>query len=296
MTFYFKRILADRDYERLDKFLRRTYSEIRLSVIQKFIRSGRVLIDDKRIRDKSYRLKKGQTVLIKVAGDQTQIMQKFGRTVPTHKPLQTELKVIYEDEEMLVLNKPAGLSTQPGTNTSNKTIYNALLNYRGEFYLVHRLDKYTTGILIVAKDYEFSKLMSKLFRKHKVEKHYLALVYGLITVSQELHDLIDGKRAVTLTKPEEFFDGYTLLDVETLTGRKHQIRRHLALQNMPIVGDDVYGSKQKNDEFRKRFHLKGYFLHCREISFIHPQKHEKLSFTAPLDEERSYILKFLKRR
>lgn len=294
MAFYFKRLPANRDDERLDKFLRRIYPEIRLSVIQKFIRSGKVIVDDKRIKDKSYRLKKGQIVLVKLSGERKQIIERYGRTISEHIPLPIKLKVIYEDDDMVVLNKPAGVSTQPGTKTSNKTIYNALLSYDTEFYLVHRLDKYTTGVLIVAKNYEFAKIISDLFHSHNIEKHYLALVYGLAKKSKEFRNPIDEKPAITIIEPKEFFNGYTLLEVETLTGRKHQIRRHLASQGMPIVGDDVYGDVPKNEEFRKRYKLKGYFLHCYEISFFYPKKQKKFTLKAPLSEERANILKLLR--
>ncbi len=294
MAFYFKKLSVDRDNERLDKFLRRIYPEIRLSVIQKFIRSGKVTVDDERVKDKSYRLKKGQTVLIKVSGERKQIMERFGRTISEHVPSSMKLKVIYEDDDMVALNKPAGVSTQPGTKTSNRTIYNALLSYDTEFHLVHRLDKYTTGVLIVAKNYEFAKIISDLFYSHNVEKHYLALVYGLVKNSKELRNPIDEKPAVTIIDPKEFFSGYTLLEVEIFTGRKHQIRRHLASHGMPIVGDDIYGDISKNEEFRKRYKLKGYFLHCHEISFFHPKKQKKITLRAPLNEERANILKSLR--
>ncbi len=304
MAFYFKKVSADRDNERLDKFLRRIYPEIRLSVIQKFIRSKKVTVDDKRIKDKSYRLEKGQIVLVKIPGDRGQIMERYGREIgkdgaidiSAHVPFALNLKVLYEDEDMVALNKPTGIPTQPGTKTSNRTIYNALLIYNTEFHLVHRLDKYTSGVLIVAKNYEFARTMSDLFYSHKVEKHYLALVYGLAKNSKEISDPIDEKRAVTVIEPREFFNGYTLLEVEILTGRKHQIRRHLASQNMPLVGDDVYGDVARNEEFRKRYKLKGYFLHCHEISFFHPQKQKKITLKAPLSEERANILKSLRIR
>ncbi len=272
MKFYFQEITADRQEERLDKFLRRSYPEIRMAVLQKFIRSGKVVVDGTRIKDGSYRLKTGQRVLIKVPGNQDEIKQRYGRTPPEHIPLKMNLDVIYEDEYMLAINKPVGIPVQPGTKTFNSSIYNVLLSYNSEFYLVHRLDKYTSGVLLVSKKYEFTKELADLFQSHNLEKRYIALVYGLVKNDLKIKSDLDGKEAVTFARPIEFFNGYTLLEVEILTGRKHQIRRHLAFNETPIVGDDVYGNVEINKEFKKKYGLEGYFLHCSEMSFVHPKK------------------------
>jgi len=295
MKFYFQKVRTDRENERLDKFLRRTYPEIRRAVIQKFIRSGKVTVDETRIKDGSYRLKIGQEVLIKVPGNQDEIRQKYGRTPPEHIPLKMDLNVLYEDEYMLGINKPVGISVQPGTKTFNASIYNVLLSYNSEFYLVHRLDKYTSGVLVVSKDYEFTKELSELFQSHKLEKKYLALVYGLIRDNLKIKENLDGKKAVTFVRPKEFFNGYTLVEVEILTGRKHQIRRHLAFNETPVIGDEIYGNTRTNKEFKKRYGLEGYFLHCEEISFFHSKKKRQITLKAPLPERRSQILELLRK-
>ncbi len=295
MRFYFQEITADRQEERLDKFLRRSYPEIRMAVLQKFIRSGKVMVDGTRIKDGSYRLKTGQRVLIKVPGNQDEIKQRYGRTPPEHIPLKMNLDVIYEDEYMLAINKPVGIPVQPGTKTFNSSIYNVLLSYNSEFYLVHRLDKYTSGVLLVSKKYEFTKELADLFQSHNLEKRYIALVYGLVKNDLKIKSDLDGKEAVTFARPIEFFNGYTLLEVEILTGRKHQIRRHLAFNETPIVGDDVYGNVEINKEFKKKYGLEGYFLHCSEMSFIHPKKKKNIIIKAPLPKKRKQILETLRK-
>ncbi len=295
MRFYFQEITADRQEERLDKFLRRSYPEIRMAVLQKFIRSGKVVVDGTRIKDGSYRLKTGQRVLIKVPGNQDEIKQRYGRTPPEHIPLKMNLDVIYEDEYMLAINKPVGIPVQPGTKTFNSSIYNVLLSYNSEFYLVHRLDKYTSGVLLVSKKYEFTKELADLFQSHNLEKRYIALVYGLVKNDLKIKSDLDGKEAVTFARPIEFFNGYTLLEVEILTGRKHQIRRHLAFNETPIVGDDVYGNVEINKEFKKKYGLEGYFLHCSEMSFIHPKKKKNIIIKAPLPKKRKQILETLRK-
>ncbi|WP_051962831.1 RluA family pseudouridine synthase [Mesoaciditoga lauensis] len=295
MKFYFQEITADRQEERLDKFLRRSYPEIRMAVLQKFIRSGKVVVDGTRIKDGSYRLKTGQRVLIKVPGNQDEIKQRYGRTPPEHIPLKMNLDVIYEDEYMLAINKPVGIPVQPGTKTFNSSIYNVLLSYNSEFYLVHRLDKYTSGVLLVSKKYEFTKELADLFQSHNLEKRYIALVYGLVKNDLKIKSDLDGKEAVTFARPIEFFNGYTLLEVEILTGRKHQIRRHLAFNETPIVGDDVYGNVEINKEFKKKYGLEGYFLHCSEMSFVHPKKKKNIIIKAPLPQKRKQILEALRK-
>ncbi len=295
MRFYFQEIQSDRENERLDKFLRRMYPDVRLSSIQKFIRSGKVIVDEKRVKDGAYRLVTGQKIIIKVAGNQDEVRQRYGRTPPDHIPFDFDLDVLYEDEYMVVLNKPVGIPVQPGTKTSNKSIYNALLSYNTKFYLVHRLDKYTSGVLVVSKDYEFTRDIDELFKSHKIKKEYLALVHGLVKNRMEFNEPIDDRDAFTIVEPKEFFNGYTLMNVEILTGRKHQIRRHLALNDTPVVGDDVYGKIEKNAKFKRKYDLEGYFLHCDRMSFTHPKNGNLINIKAPLPTKRKKILEMLGR-
>ncbi len=289
--FYFKQILSDRENERLDKFLRRRYPFIRLSVIQSFIRSGKVIIGEKRVKDPAFRLEIGQSVIIKMPGNEEEIMKKYGRTPPQHIPFDVDLDVLYEDESVIAFNKPAGLSVQPGTKISNRSLYNALLNRMQEFFFVHRLDKYTSGVIIVAKTHDVAAELSKLFSSHEVEKRYIALVKGFVKDSLDIKKPLDGRDAFTHVEPMDFFRDFTLLKVQIFTGRKHQIRRHLAENGTPVIGDDLYGDSQINDKFKEDYGLNGYFLHCSEISFIHPVKHFKITIKAKLDLGRQKILK-----
>lgn len=292
--FYFKGILEDRDNERLDRFLRRNYPSIRLSAIQSFIRSGKVIVNEKRIKDGAFRLVIGQRVLIKLQGNADEILRIYGRNAPEHIPLNIELDVLYEDDGIVAFNKPVGLSVQPGSKISNKSLYNALLGQMDEFFLVHRLDKYTSGVIIVAKTHESAQKLSELFSSHDITKKYLALVKGLVKNPKDIKEPLDEKMAFTHIDPIDFFTGYTLLEVQIFTGRKHQIRRHLAMHDMPIIGDDLYGDEDANEFFKKKYGLKGYFLHCSEISFVHPIKQTKTTIKAPLGKDRQEILKKLR--
>lgn len=292
--FYFKEISEDRDNERLDRFLRRTYPSVRLSAIQSFIRSGKIIVNGKRIKDGALRLTVGQHVLIKLRGDVNEILRTYGRSAPEHVPLNIELDLLYEDDEIVAFNKPVGLSVQPGSKISNKSLYNALLGQMDEFFLVHRLDKYTSGVIIVAKTHESAQKLSELFSSHNITKKYLTLVKGLVKNPIDIKEPLDEKTAFTHINPIDFFTGYTLLEVEIFTGRKHQIRRHLAMKGMPVIGDDLYGDDEENEFFRKKYGLKGYFLHCSEISFVHPTKQTKVTIKASMEKSREEILKKLR--
>jgi 23S rRNA pseudouridine955/2504/2580 synthase len=293
--FYFTKIFSDRENERIDKLLRRRYPLIRLSVLQSFIRSGKVFVDGKRVKDGAFRIQIGQEVLLKVAGNEEEIMRRYGRSAPEHIPLDIELDVIYEDKEIIAFNKPAVLSVQPGTNVSNKSLYNALLGRMEEFFFVHRLDKYTSGVIIVSKTHESAKKLSELFSSHDIEKKYITLVKGLVKDKLDIKTPLDGKNAFTRVEPLEFYSGCTLLSVQIFTGRKHQIRRHLAMNCTPVIGDEIYGDSDANEQFKKAYDLNGYFLHCSEVSFIHPVKHLEVKIKAPLDVERQKIIKKLRK-
>ncbi len=286
---FFTEIIEERDEERLDKFLRRQYPSIRLSALQSFIRSGKVIVDGKRIKNSAERIRKGQKILIKLKGNEDEIMERYGRRTPTHLPVKMDIEVLYEDDDILALNKPSGLSVQPGTNVE-KSLYNVLIGKMKEFFFVHRLDKYTSGIIIVAKNYDTAKRLSYMISSRQVDKKYIALVRGILKEEREIKTPIDGKSALTRVRPVDFFTGYTLVEADILTGRKHQIRRHLSSINFPVVGDDLYGDREDNKRFRSTYKLKGYFLHCSEISFVHSKKNFKITIKSPLDEEKNEIL------
>lgn len=291
--FFFKEIIEDRNDERLDRFLRRKYPSVRLSVLQSFIRSGKVIVDGKRIKDGSFRIKLGQKILVKLGGDESDIMKKYGRKTPTHLPIKMDVEVLYEDNDIVAFNKPSGLSVQPGTRVE-KSLYNVLLWKMKDFFFVHRLDKYTSGIIIVAKNHEAAKQLSSTIFSHEMEKRYVALVKGLLKEEVDIKTSLDDKNAFTHVKPLDFFTGYTLVEVTILTGRKHQIRRHLSSIGFPIIGDDLYGDKETNKAFKDVYNLDGYFLHCTELSLIHPKSKMKITIKSPLDKEKREILSKLR--
>jgi len=286
-------------YKRLDKFLRNTLKDVPLSAIYKFIRKGKVYVNGKRVKDQKFSLEIGDTVSIRYVD-----MDKFRRRRENViEPQKLDLDVIYEDEDILVLNKPAGLAIHPGKNIHLVTLIEGLLYYGNEKgfepHLVHRLDLNTSGVLIVAKSKNVARVLTKDFKERRVKKYYKALVRGKISSAGKIDKELDGQRAITFYKPERFYEifdeGVTLVNVEIGTGRKHQIRRHFSTIGHHIVGDNRYGEKVYNRKFRNLTGLKRQFLHCYKIKIEHPSSGGEKVFIADLSSDLRKVLDLVER-
>lgn len=232
----------------------------------------------------------------------------------TVEPEPIPLAIIHDDDEFAVINKPAGLIVHPGAGNESGTLVNALLarypqiaeiNYapkrRG---IVHRLDKDTSGVILVAKTARTMRRLMQQFQERTVDKTYLALVErapqtrtGRIDLPlardpnqrKRMKVMRDGKPAITeFTVIEDFKDGRALLRIRLLTGRTHQIRVHLAYLNAPIVGDRIYGYR------KQRLPLNRQFLHAAALSFDHPQTGIRLHFESPLPDDLQHLLNDLR--
>ncbi len=284
-------------YKRLDKVLRKSLSQVPLSKIYYIIRKGHVSINGKIVRQHNYNLHIGDIIEIDTNEIESFLLQDTKDD--GLKPVKMDINVIYEDEYILAINKPSGISVHPGKDTKDYSILNFLL-YLGEKkkftpHLVHRLDKYTSGVLLVAKNKDMARRLSDMFSGKKIKKKYNALVWGEAKENFRISIPLDNTNAITnytLIKRLKYrgFD-LSYLEVEILTGKKHQIRRHLSMVGLPIVGDDKYGDWNKNKIFKKDFKkFKGYFLHCRDISFIHPVYKEEFLIEASMEIEKRDIL------
>ena len=219
------------------------------------------------------------------------------------------LDIVYEDEYLLVINKKSGMVVHPAPGNYHGTLVNALI-YRFNWNtdkntrpgIVHRIDKDTSGLLVVAKNEEVLEKLSEMIKNHKVERIYYALVDGVIphstgTIDAPIGRDVDNRQkmkitdqnskdAVTHFKVLKRYPKNTLIECKLETGRTHQIRVHLAYIRYPIHNDPVYGKTSKTTAF-------GQYLHAKKISFIHPITKEKLSFETPLPEEFESYLKQL---
>ncbi len=246
-------------------------------------------------------------------------------------PYKYKLDIIYEDEDLIVINKPAGIVMHPGAGNFDKTIVNALINYDKNSLsnigdelrpgIVHRIDKNTSGLIVVAKNNETHENLSIQFSKHSITRVYQLLIWGkvkpsrgkietFITRSSKNRQMMEvsrtkGKKAITNYKTIEVFENeYTptlsLLECKLETGRTHQIRVHMNFMGNSIVGDDKYKKKFKkikniNVKLEKKLtNLKRQFLHAKTIGFIHPKKNKEMIFNSILPQELEIILKMLR--
>ena len=290
--------------KRIDAFLANKNPEQSRVAIQRLIENEKVLVNGKKIKP-SYRIQENDEIA----------MEEIEPVEVALKAQEIPLDIIYEDKDIIVVNKPKGMVVHPGNGNPDGTLVNAIMaickdslsGIGGEIRpgIVHRLDKDTSGIIIVAKNDKAHINLSEQIKDHKVKKTYIALVKGIVKeniatinmpIGRSEKDRIKmavtkkGKEAITHFKVLKRYDKYTLLQVNIETGRTHQIRVHLSQIGYPIVGDEVY-SKGKNE-----WNIKGQCLHAKSLEFVHPTTGEKMYLEAPLPEYFEKILEELKNR
>jgi 23S rRNA pseudouridine1911/1915/1917 synthase len=221
------------------------------------------------------------------------------------------LDIVYEDDDLAVINKPQGLVVHPATTYLEPTLVHGLMHQMENLSsingiirpgIVHRIDKDTSGLLIIAKNDNSHQILSQELKDHDIERTYLALVYGKFNEKRGTIDapiarhpknrlkmaiVESGKHAKTHFEVLETFDQYSLLSCKLETGRTHQIRVHMAYINHPVVGDPIYGPKEVIGK-------EGQFLHAKSISFMHPTKKEQMTFTAKLPQNFEDFLMILR--
>ena len=298
-----KEYKIDKELEgiRIDKAICMKDTKISRSMVQKMLDNGNILVNGK-LPKSSYKL---------VLDDIVEIIYEEPKETDL-KPQDIPLDIVYEDDDILIVNKQKGLVVHPGNGNPDGTLVNAIMaickdslsGIGGEIRpgIVHRIDKDTSGLLIVAKN-DFSHInISEQIKNHEVKKTYIALVRGVIKennatidmpISRSKNDRVkmavskDGKNAITHFKVLQRYNGYTLLEVNIETGRTHQIRVHMAQIGFPLVGDSVY-SNGKNP-----FGVEGQMLHSSKLEFTHPRTGEKIKFEANLPEYFEKVLKEL---
>ena len=290
------KINDDFDNTRLDKWLRKEIIDIPQSLIEKLIRKNKIKVNGKKTKS-SYRIKKGD--LIEFSNiKQIQLKKKENKKI-LYKSTNKEKKsydnfIIEDNENFLVINKPAGIAVQSGTK-SFKNIIDILKDTKyflnSKPYIVHRIDKETSGVLIIAKNRKYAQLFTSLFRIRKIHKTYLAIVYGRLSekIKKLENDLItyDNKKkniqkAITNIKIIKSNDNFSLLELNPITGRKHQLRKQLSFIEKPIIGDNKYNIRR----IKSKLSLK---LHAFKIKFMINDK--KYNFKANYNEDFNSFLK-----
>lgn len=279
------------DGERLDVFIADQVEQLSRSVVKSLINEGQVLVNGAR-QKASYHVREGDEISIEIP--EPQVLEL--------KPRDILLEIIYQDEDLAVINKPKGLVVHPAHGNWDYTLVNALLFHINDLSgingqirpgIVHRLDKDTSGVIVVAKNDSAHRSLAAQIKEHSIKREYIALVHGTIKenlgtidapIGRSKNDrkkmavVADGRSAVSKYQVLERFHNYSLVKVELLTGRTHQIRVHFAYIKHPVVGDPLYGSGKKH------FNLDSQALHAHLLGFIHPRTDKYLEFTSPLPE------------
>lgn len=289
--------------ERIDKFLSQSINDLSRSYAQALSKNGMVTSQGKKL-DKNYKIKGNE--IIEVNLPEPELNEVFPENIP--------LNIVYEDDTLLVVNKPQGMVVHPAPGNYSKTLVNALLYHCRESLsaingvirpgIVHRIDKDTSGLLVVAKNNQAHLELSEQIKENKAERRYLALVNGCVKENgvvdapiarhpkdrKKMAIVQGGRNAVTHYNVLENFNGYTLLECILETGRTHQIRVHMASLGHSIVGDPVYGIK------KERFSLNGQLLHAQSLAFKHPITGEYMEFHADLPEYFENVLTILRNK
>jgi len=305
-----KTIPQDLDQTRLDLALSKLLPEYSRARIQTWIKTGWVTIDGEVFRPKD-----------KVRTDQTVKISATSENLNSSKPQPIALTAIYEDEDIIVINKPAGLVTHPGAGNIDGTLLNALLYHYPELAklpragIIHRLDKDTSGLMVVTRNLLAHNKLTQDLQNREIKREYEAIVHGNMISGGTIEANIGrhpvkrthmavketGKPAITHYRIIKHFLSYTHIRVMLETGRTHQIRVHLAHIGYPIVGDPIYNkitniSEKLNPILRERLKLfKRQALHSRHLELTHPRTNKLMSWQAPLPKDMTELLKALKK-
>lgn len=287
-----EKIIVDTENVRLDAYIAKKYTDLSRTMAQKLVEEGNILVNGKS-KKISYKVQKGDEIELTIPE-----AKEIGI-----KPENIDVEVIYEDKDIIVVNKPKGLVVHPANGNPDGTLVNAIMaickgslsGIGGEIRpgIVHRLDKDTSGLLIIAKNDQAHINMSKQIKDRQVKKIYIALVKGRTKEEEATINMPigrstkdrkkmavrkDGKEAITHFKVLRRYNNYTLLEVKIDTGRTHQIRVHMAEIGHPVVGDMVY-SNGKNE-----FGIQGQMLHAKSLDFKHPITGKQMHLEAELPD------------
>tara|TARA_Y100000741_G_C18166171_1_gene523261 strand:- start:6 stop:986 length:981 start_codon:yes stop_codon:yes gene_type:complete len=306
---------------RVDILINKREGSISRTRIKNLILNYKLKLNNKIINNPSKKVSAGDKIILEIPKPQKASL----------KPYKYKLEIVYEDEHLLVINKPAGIIMHPGAGNFNKTIVNALMYYDKNSLssigdelrpgIVHRIDKNTSGLVVIAKNNQTHENLSKQFSEHTILREYQLLIWGKLRPSNgkietficrssknrqimEVHDS-KGKKAITNYKTIEIFENektptLSLVECKLETGRTHQIRVHMSYKGNSIVGDDKYKKKYKKlrnidlNIHNSIFNLRRQFLHAKSLGFVHPKNDEEMFFSSNLPHDLNNILKMLR--
>ena len=296
--------VTNNDDIRLDAYIASVNPELTRATVQRLLEEGNILVN-KCTKKSSYKVKEGDKIEINIPEVKESKLE--AQDIP--------IEIVYEDNDIIVVNKPKGLVVHPANGNPDGTLVNAILNICKDSLsgiggekrpgIVHRLDKDTSGLLIIAKNDKAHLKMSEQIKNREVTKKYIALVRGIILENEATINMPiarskkdrkkmavdkDGKESITHFKVLERFDNYTLLELKIDTGRTHQIRVHLSEIGHPVIGDEVY-SNGKNE-----FGVSGQMLHAKSLDFKHPITGKEIHLEADLPEYFKEVLKVCRAR
>lgn len=311
MSVEYYTVTANEAGQRIDNFLLKYFKKVPKSVIYRIVRKGEVRVDKKRVKPE-YKLAEGEQ--IRIPPVRTELEQPRAAEASEQLLELIDQAILHEDTHLIVVNKPAGLPVHGGSGVSFGLIeaFRQLRPHLPFVELVHRLDKDTSGLVILAKSRPALTSLHSMLQKGEIEKHYKALVYGRwqggkrhITVDlkrennayqkmQVAEEDEGGQTAESIFKPISVYGDCTLMDVQILTGRMHQIRVQAAHLGFPILGDERYGDFKVNRAYRE-VGVKRLCLHASHLECYFELSGQKLQFEAPLPEDINQVLKALKR-
>lgn len=292
--------------KRLDKFLADYFPDFTRNSIQKIIKDGKCLVNQKIVKS-NYICNNGDLIIITELPKQVETPEIIAEQIP--------LDIVFEDDDFLVINKPRGMVVHPATSHTKGTLVNAIMNYCGKNLsningdlrpgIVHRIDKDTTGLLLVVKNNEMHEIIAAELKEHNLYRRYEAIVQNNIkedsgTITTYLNRSHSNRKKMAVSDQgrlaithyevlERLKQGqYTYVSCKLETGRTHQIRVHMAYQGNPVLGDKLYGPKKSS------FNLDGQLLHARELGFIHPRTKKDMLFTSDLPADFKNILTVLR--
>ncbi|MBA2710569.1 MAG: 23S rRNA pseudouridine(1911/1915/1917) synthase RluD [Tatlockia sp.] len=309
-----KQVIIPRDYhgQRLDIVLAQLFPDFSRSQLSAWLKEGAITLNKGKSKPKD-----------KVLGGEELNMEidfeKFNPYQDSYLPEAIPLDIVYEDEQVIVINKPAGLVVHPGAGNREHTLVNALLHHHGDLQylpragIIHRLDKETTGLLVCAKTLPAHTNLIRQMQAREIQRHYQTLVQGHLISGGKIETCYgrhprnrlkmavctQGREAITHYSIRKQYQDFTLLEVQLMTGRTHQIRVHMAHINHPVVGDPLYGGRirfpsQATDELREIFRsFSRQALHASKLAFKQPESEIVLTFEVPLPDDFKTLLNAL---